>query len=49
MYGLDSLTEHSKLNVEFSRESVSFMWKDRGVGAWENGPGREGWEAGWEF
>ena len=26
MYGLDSLTEHSKLNVEFSRESVSFMW-----------------------
>ena len=45
MYGLHSLTEHSTLNVEFSRESVSFVWKDRGVGAWENGPGREGWEA----
>lgn len=46
MYGLHSLTEHSTLNVEFSRESVSFVWKDMGVGAWENGPGREGWEAG---
>ena len=33
MYGLDSLTEHSTFNVEFSRESDSFMRKDRGGGS----------------
>ena len=39
MYGLDSLTEHSTVNVEFSRESVSFMWKDKGLGPGKMGRG----------
>ena len=42
MYGLDSLTEHSTVNVEFSRESVSFMWKDRGLGPGKMGRGGKG-------
>ena len=45
MYGLDSLTEHSTVNVEFSRESVSFMWKDRGPRRWA-GAGRVGSRVG---
>ena len=46
MYGLDSLTEHSTVNVEFSRESVSFMWKDRGLGRGKMGRGGKGGKPG---
>ena len=46
MYGLDSLTEHSTVNVEFSRESVSFMWKDRGLGPGKMGRGGKGGKSG---
>ena len=46
MYGLDSLTEHSTVNVEFSRESVSFMWKDRGLGPGKMGRGGKGGKPG---
>ena len=46
MYGLDSLTEHSTVNVEFSRESVSFMWKDSGLGPGKMGRGGKGGKPG---